>query len=293
MLRRFICIAGIFCAALAGVLIYTISLMINRPLLAPPGKLSDADYTEFSSVTEDGIKIYAVYYRGFPACGTVILCHGHGVNLRHMDDVVRFLRPCGYNILLLDFRAHGQSGGKYCTVGLHEWKDIKAVLSEAKKLGYIDASTPLAAYGRSMGAATLLNGSADLPEIRAFILESGFESLRKIAARDAWHALRLPDTFLSDIAFWVTGLVTGIDYASNKPEEKTAGVGSRPVFLIHDSNDHRADANAFNALKTRLPLAETWVVKDGGHVGAHWKAPAEFESRFLSFLSRSGVSGRN
>lgn len=290
--RRVFCVIGVICSGLSLALVYTINQMINRPVLASPGVLADKDYTEFFTVSEDGIKIYAVYYRGIVGAGTVILCHGHGVELGRMNDMVKFLRVAGYGVLLFDFRAHGRSGGKISTIGLHEWKDVKAVIVEAKKLGFIDEKTSLAAYGRSMGAATLINGAAELPEIKAFILESSFERLRKIAARDAWNALYLPDTFLTDLGIWLTSKVVGVDYGSNNPEENTRGISNRAVFLIHDEKDRRASADAFVSLKSRLPQAVCWSVPGAWHVCAHFKAPVQFETRFLSFLFKSGVYGR-
>lgn len=291
-LRKILYVIGLVFSGLVVLLAYTINQMISRPDLASPGRLSDSDFTEFTARTEDGIDIYALHYQGAPDAGTVLLCHGHGVNLKRMDDMVKFLRRAGYSLLMFDFRAHGRSGGKYCTIGLHEWKDIRAVLNAAREKGFLPDSSPLAAYGRSMGAATLINGSENLPEIRAFIVESSFERLRKIAARDAWRFCRLPDTFLSDVVFWLTYQVTGIDYISNNPEEKTRGISNRPVFLIHDENDPRADRQAFESLKGRLPQAQTWEVKDAWHVCAHHKAPVEFEMRFLNFLHASGVPGQ-
>ncbi|MDD3146392.1 MAG: alpha/beta hydrolase [Candidatus Riflebacteria bacterium] len=283
---------GLAVTGIIVLLVYTVNEMICRPVLASAGRLSDSDFTELAAKTEDGIDIHAIHYQGVPGAGTVVLCHGHGVNLKRMDDLVGFLRRAGYGLLLADFRAHGQSGGTYCTIGLHEWKDLRAVLDAARAKGLIDAGTAIAAYGRSMGAATLINGAENLPEIKAFILESSFERLRSIAARDAWHHLKIPDTFLIDVAFWLTKKMTGIDYASNAPEQKTRGISNRAVFLIHDEKDARADLHAFNSLKNRLPQAQTWVVKDAWHVCAHHQSPVEFEMRFLNFLHQSGVPGR-
>ena len=216
-LRIFFYAFGLVFSGVCILLTYTINQMINRPVLASAGRLSDNEFTEFTAKTEDGVQIYALHYQGAPEAGTVLLCHGHGVNLMRMDDMVKFLRRAGYSIIMFDFRAHGRSGGKYCSIGLHEWKDIKAVIAAAKEKGYLTETSALAAYGRSMGAATLINGSENLPEIKAFILESSFERLRKVAARDAWLNFSLPDTFLSDVVFWLTYQVTGINYLSNNP----------------------------------------------------------------------------
>ncbi len=292
LLKRMIWVVGLLVTALVCLLAYVVNEMINRPILATAGRLTDSDFIELSARTEDGIDIHAVFYQGVPDAGLVLLCHGHGVNLMRMDDMVGFLRRAGYSILLPDFRAHGRSGGTFTTIGLHEWQDLRAVLDVAREKGLIASSTPIAAYGRSMGAASLINGAENLPEIKAFILESSFESLRKIAARDAWINLRIPDTFLTDIAFKVVRILTGIDFLANNPEQKTRGISNRPVFLIHDEKDRRADLSAFESLKRRLPQAQTWVVKDAWHVCAHNRSPIEFEMRFLNFLHVMGVPGR-
>ncbi len=296
MIRK-ICKKVLFIALLLGflvvlVLVNFINKMINRPLLASKMTLSDRDFTEFSAVTEDGISIFACFYQGVKNASTVLLCHGHGVDMGRMDDMVKFLRVAGYNLLLLDFRAHGKSGGTLTSIGLHEWKDIKATLGAAKEKGFINENTLIAAYGRSMGAATLINGARHLPEIGAFILESSFERLRMIAARDARRHLMLPDTFFTDIVFWIIGMVTGIDYSANAPEKEVVGLGDRPVLLIHDEKDYRADINALNALKKGLPHAEVWSVADAWHVCAHERSPVEFENRFLNFLYNAGIQGR-
>lgn len=292
MMRKALYILGLLLSGLFLGLVYTINQMIYRPLLAPPLALSDKEFTEFKTVSEDGVSLMGYFYKGLPEAGIILLCHGHGVDHGRMNDMVKFLRKAGYGLLLFDFRAHGRSGGELCTIGQNEWKDVKAVLTEARKLGYISDGQNIAAYGRSMGAATLINGSSELPEIKAFVLESSFEDLRKIAARDAWYNLRLPDTFLTDIGFWLTDLFTGADYSNNKPMNKTIGISNRAVFLIHDGRDHRANSEAFETLKARLPQAVTWSVAGAYHVCAHQTSPVEFENRFLNFLYSSGVQGR-
>lgn len=280
-------------AVLALLIPYLINMMINRPRLAQPKQLEDNDYTEFSARNENGHKIFALFYKGRPENAVVILCHGHGVTHAYLNDMVGFLRKAGLGIILFDFRAHGKSEGKLCSIGLHEWNDIKQVVIAAKEKGFIDESTDLVAYGRSMGAASLINGSTQLQEIKAFILESSFERLKNIAARDAWHKLRMPNTFFNDLVFAAVDFVTSTEFSKNNPEETIAGIATRPAMLIHDELDHRANQEAFEALKKRLPSAETMVVKNARHVQAHKVSEEMFERRFLEFLTKSGVKWSN
>ncbi|MBU1107666.1 MAG: alpha/beta hydrolase [Candidatus Riflebacteria bacterium] len=291
MLRKILYLIGLICAGIAMTLLYLINTVINRPNFVSPGQLSDTDYKEFTATTRDGISIHAVFYEGAVNADTVLLCHGHGVNLNYMNDMVKFLRIAGYNLVLLDFRAHGRSGGTLCPIGLLEWQDIKAVLTKARELGFLKPDTVIAAYGRSMGAASLINGAAELPEIKAFVLESSFARLRLVAANDAYHTVMLPDTPLSDFAFWLISIITSTDFAGNQPVEQGKNLADRAVFLIHDELDWRADLKQFEMLKKSIPNATTWVSPDSWHVCAHKKNPAEFEGRFLDFLYKAGVVG--
>jgi pimeloyl-ACP methyl ester carboxylesterase len=268
---------------------YLINLMINRPMLGRLKELKDESFTQFWVKNENGHKINAMFYPGKPENGVVVLCHGHGVAAGNLDDMVPFLKKAGVGILLFDFRAHGKSEGRLCTIGLHEHNDIKQVLKAAKDEGLITDNTKVAAYGRSMGAASLINGSAGLSEVDAFILESSFEELRKIAARDARHNVGVPDTFLIDLTFWVVEKITSVPYLQNKPVEKIAGIGSRPTMLIHDELDHRANEDAFAALHAALPAAQTFVASGARHVQAHKIHEAEFERLFLQFLKDAAV----
>lgn len=292
MLRKLLYLACFIGGLLCLTLVYLVNTVINRPNFVAPGELSDSEHKDFTATTSDGINIHATFYAGTTNADTILLCHGHGVNLNYMDDMVKFLRVAGYNLLMLDFRAHGRSGGQLCSIGLHEWQDIRAVLNEARELGYLKESSSIAAYGRSMGAATLINGAVKLPEIKAFILESSFARLRLVAANDAYNVMWLPDTPLSDLAIWLVGQFTGIDYAGNQPVEQAKHLADRAVFLIHDELDSRADLTQFEMLKKNIPHARTWVSPGSWHVCAHKKNPGEFEGKFLDFLFSAGIVGR-
>ncbi|EKE22968.1 MAG: peptidase S15, partial [uncultured bacterium] len=145
MLRKLFYLACLIGGLLCLTLIYLVNTVINRPNFVAPGQLSDPEHKDFTATSADGINIQATFYEGAVNADTVLLCHGHGVNLTYMDDMVKFLRDAGYNLLLLDFRAHGRSGGKLCPIGLHEWNDIKAVLTKARELGYLKAESSVAA----------------------------------------------------------------------------------------------------------------------------------------------------
>ncbi len=286
---RLVLFLAILCTG-SGLLIVAISGILIYPFRAgPPSKVQELPGTSFTALNAEGNKISAFWYPGNAEAGAVLLCHGHCVNHLHLMDMAGFLHASGYHILALDFRAHGLSEGRYTTIGLLEWEDVAAVIDAAEARGLLPASMPLAAYGRSMGAAALANGSGRLGRINAFLLESSFADLRVIAGRDVKRLSGIPDSFLLDGVFAFARWRTGIDYLSNRPVEAIKGIGSRPLLLIHDALDKRAIREDHDRLKAAVPHARELIVPDAGHVRGHQPPPAPFEPVILEFLRSSGI----
>ncbi|MBF0409377.1 MAG: alpha/beta hydrolase [Candidatus Riflebacteria bacterium] len=261
-----------------------VSMIITPPAFNPSDLKIPDGAVSFKTENDIGQTIPAWYYKGENDRGTIVLCHGHGVDHRNYHNVIPIFQKMKIGIILCDFRAHGSAGGKYTSIGMEEWKDLKAVIEKAYQIGYLQQNQQLAAYGRSMGAAILANGSAHIPQITAFILESCFAELRIIAARDGKRLMNLPDTFLTDIVFYSARLLSGYEYFNNKPIESVKGIASRPLLLIHDQLDPRATTEDFERFKKIMPNAATLVVPDAGHVCAFEKAPEKFEEEVRKIL---------
>jgi uncharacterized protein len=92
------------------------------------------------------------WYMPIPnAKGTVIVYHGFGGNKERMLPEAYGLQKMGYNILLMDFRAHGNSEGIACTLGKDEGEDVKLAFEYIKNKG----EQNIILYGASMGAASI------------------------------------------------------------------------------------------------------------------------------------------
>ncbi len=272
-----------------GSLFWGSNLLIYPPSSGFIENIPDKDAVAFSCLNPLGQKIHAWWYPGKPNSGAIILCHGHGVNHRLTGDMMPFLRKAGFSLLLFDFRSHGLSDGSYTGIGLNEWEDIDAVIREAQNRSLLTASMSLAAFGRSMGAASLINGSGRLSRIHAFILESSFAELRSIAANDFIGMTSIPDNPFIDLSIWFSEKRTGINYRENKPMNHIHEIGSRPVMLIHDSLDSRATREQHDKLASRVPHARILIVPGAGHVQAHKIASATFEREILTFLASAGM----
>ncbi len=114
-------------------------------------------------VTRDGPRLHGWFV---PAPrGTVILCHGDSGTPAPDLQYVPGFRERGYNVLLLDSRAHGQSEGRFTSLQYLERRDLAAAVRylEGRGIGRVGL------LGFSMGAAASMSGAGDLPQVVAIV----------------------------------------------------------------------------------------------------------------------------
>lgn len=133
-------------------------------------------YDTVSLKTRKGIDIDAWYSKTDSASrGTIILFHGIGANKGMMLNEAHEFRYQGYNVMLVDFRAHGNSGGQTTTVGIREAEEVKLAYDFVTGKG----EKNIFLWGSSMGAVVVAKAITeyDLKPAGVF-LEMPFASLQ-------------------------------------------------------------------------------------------------------------------
>src|SRR5699024_3175106 len=109
---------------------------------------------------------------------TVVLLHGFTNNKDTMGPYAAMFHQMGYNVLMPDARAHGQSQGKYIGYGWPEKYDVrkwvrKLIAEEGKK-------QKIVIFGVSMGGATTMMASGiKMPsQVKAYIEDCGYTSVK-------------------------------------------------------------------------------------------------------------------
>lgn len=130
---------------------------------------------EVVKIKNDNLVLSGKYYNnGSP--NTVIMAHGyHAKSLNNFHaSGISFLNH-GYNILMIDERAHNDSEGKFTTMGLKEQYDI---LEWIKWVERTTNTQNIVLYGVSMGAASVcyLSNKLENTLVRAIVSDCGFTS---------------------------------------------------------------------------------------------------------------------
>jgi hypothetical protein len=147
-----------------------------RFIKAPPGREPDPPFENLNFTTRDGTSIHGWYIKTDSASrGTVLMFHGITAQKSQMLTEASAFREMGLNVLMIDFRGHGRSGGNTSTLGFSEAEEVAMAWEHVKKMG----EENIYLYGVSMGAVTVARAISTLRlSPKAVILEMPFESLR-------------------------------------------------------------------------------------------------------------------
>ncbi|HKV24875.1 MAG TPA: CocE/NonD family hydrolase [Candidatus Acidoferrum sp.] len=288
---------------------------------------------DFNVRAPDGVLLRGWKVRSSHPNGSwVLLFHGVADNRVGVVSHSEFLLRAGYNVVMMDARAHGTSEGSMATYGWLERNDTKAiidslVLSEVSR--YADeqlksgrwrlepsneseaelqkpvprpgpqpgAPVHIFALGESMGAGIALQSAAVDPRIEGVVAESSFANLRE-ASYDYAGLRRFPllgMTLFRPFSWTLLyhgARLTGFPLSQISPVEAVAS-RAFPVLLICDQKDV-----ALPCRHTRMIYAaaagpkQIWEVHGAFHTAALGFQPAEFERRVLSFFANIAQSTR-
>ena len=125
--------------------------------------------SEWSWISKDRARFYAVDWRPTQAKAAVLLVHGLGEHCRRYDPVAEVFSASGLALLSYDQRGHGRSAGKRGHIPAMDlaMDDIEHFLSELKARY---PGLPCFVYGHSMGGMEVLNfGLTRHPQVNGII----------------------------------------------------------------------------------------------------------------------------
>lgn len=139
----------------------------------------------------DGLKLVAWYLPKAGSHKTVVLAHGFAGNKSLMGAWAGMYHELGYNVLAPDSRASGASAGNAIGYG---WLERKDDLQWARTVVKRTQTTQIVMSGISMGAAgmTMASGEKQVPQIKAYVVDSPFTSAKAIISYQAGQLYHLP-----------------------------------------------------------------------------------------------------
>ena len=244
--------------------------------------VADSSFQIVNLYTKDSIKIEGWYFKTDSAAkGTVVLFHGHGGTKSGILNEAAAFRKMGFHALLVDFRAHGSSGGNTCTIGYEESEDVKLAYEYVKGKG----EKNVLLWGISMGAAAICKAMNDYPlQPVKIILEMPFASILDAAGGRIKMMGLPPQPLATLITFW-GGAENGFWAFNMKPAEFAKKINV-PTLLQWGKNDPRVAESETDLIYKNLPSSKKLVVyATAGHESLCKKENSKWLLEVNNFLA--------
>jgi alpha-beta hydrolase superfamily lysophospholipase len=273
--------------ATAVIVVYGVTRLIYPGRTLVGGTPSDygLPYEKVSFASYDGTILRGWFVPAIQPRATVIFCHGRaGSKAPDLIYVPQF-RQHGFNVLLFDFRAHGESDGHKSSLVYYERQDLLAAIAYLQERGIKEVGL----MGFSMGAAVAI-ATAPLSEaVRAVIADSAFAELRTILVTYLQQQ-GIPRWLASGLATWIiwaAGLRLGCRLPDADPLRWVGHIAPRPLLLIHGGQDQGIPvSDAHRLYESAGEPKELWVGPEAEHRCVDKVCPEEYMSRVLGFLDR-------
>ncbi len=216
--------------------------------------------------------------------GTLILLHGIGGHKESNLGFSRILADNGFNVIIYDQRAHGKSGGKYCTFGFHEKKDVSKFIDIAISKF---PSLPVGIHGASMGGAVAIQALEHDERLRFGIIESTFNTLENVVIEYGRGYFKFRSRWLAQRILSKSADIAEFKPFDIKPIESCKNI-KQPVLMVHGDIDEKIpiefNQQNYDALKSEDK--EFYVVKGAGHENVGEIGGEQYMAKLLSFLNR-------
>ena len=247
------------------------------------------DFENISFITTDSIKLrgWFIGSQNSLTAPTIIIAHGLGASKSDFINLSGFLSSNGFNVLLFDFRAHGESGGKSCSLGLKEQMDITAALDyiiSRKNL----KNKNIGLYGFSLGgSAGILTASKDL-RIKAIVADTPFSRLYTISADVIKRTYHLPSFPFMQLANVFYRLSFGGWIGQVAPADVIHLISPRPILLITSDIDQMTPIyHARELIRKAGEPKELWVIEGATHGGTISMDAERYNQKLFNFFSKA------
>ena len=247
--------------------------------------LAEMPHEDMYIQSEDGLKLHATFFPCENSNKLVICFHGYtSEGMNDYSTLAIFYKENGYNLLLVDERAHGKSEGTYIGFGCLDRYDAKLWIDTMiEKLG---EDCKIVLHGDSMGGSTvLMTTGLDLPsQVKTAVSDCAFTSAWDVFSSVLKNMYHLPPFPLLNISNKMVKRRAG--YELNECNAKTEVAKAKiPILFIHGDSDTFVPCSMvyelYDACQTEKKLV---VIKGAGHVESCYRDADEYEGAIRSFI---------
>ena len=198
-------------------------------------KLKARAFEEVHIISFDGLRLFGRWYEGKKDSPVAVLCHGYnGSAFRDFSGGSDIFLSLGWNVLLIDQRAHGKSEGSTITFGVKEKYDALDWADYARERR---KGAPIFLVGISMGGATVLMASAMAEErgIKGIAADCPYSSPYEIISKVMVDKSLKPSLLMPLVS--LSAFLFGHFRLKSESAAEAVEKSSLPILIIHGLDD--------------------------------------------------------
>lgn len=279
-MKKTILYLSIFIVSLMGIGLWN-AWLVTHPVGIESGltpKNFNVPFEEVTFTTKDGIAIAGWFIpapRSASQKPALVILHGYPAEKGDMLSIASALHP-DFNILLIDFRSFGKSGGSFTTLGTKERLDVEAAIDFLESRGF----KKVGVLGFSLGGATAILQATIDPRIAAVVSYASFADLTLLGKDMYTYLPVIREALVPLMKFWAK-LLWDVD--TDYSPQKAAQNMQTPILIIHATQDEQIPFRHAELLRNALQnnqRAEFYFPE----TGLHGELPADFNERVKNFF---------
>jgi uncharacterized protein len=215
---------------------------------------------------------------------TVILLHGISSNKENWLGYARILADNGFNSVVYDQRAHGKSGGTFCTFGFYEKLDVSKIVDSLHRR---EVFLPVGIQGASLGGAVALQALGHDKRLSFGIVESTFNTLENVIEEYGYDYFKFRSRWLARHVLSKSALIAQFRPFEVKPVDACRTI-EQPILMVHGDVDEKIpiDFNKENFAALKSADKEFFIVQGAGHDNVGVIGGENYREKIFSFLNR-------
>ena len=249
-------------------------------------QLRDRECETVTVTSRDGLTLYGRYYH--VADGAPLDIGFHGYRSSAFSDFAggsEMSFRMGHNLLLVDQRAHGKSGGHSITFGIKERQDLLCWVEYA--LERFGPDTDILLYGVSMGAATVLM-AADLPlpeNVKGIVADCPYASPVEIILH-VGRTNPLPRWLIKPAVFIGAAVYGGFDLGETDALRAVKET-KVPILILHGEADAFVPPEMSEAVREANPaMVERHTFPGADHALSYLTDTQRYQDIVTAFVRR-------
>lgn len=212
-----------------------------------------------------------------------VILHGFNGSMEDIYDVAMHYTEEGFNVLMPDLRANGESEGAFHGMG---WTDRMDVINWIDVILQEKPSAQIAIHGIDIGAdaALMLTGESIKSSIKAIVAEGAYTSVwdvvkKEYEARYDWPVFPIVNMMNPVSRIWGGYSLKEADAIK---QVKNANV---PILLIHGGNDTYATSDMTEQLDREISSShEVLEIGTGTHEDCRYAEPDTYYNKTFEFV---------